>query len=144
VEAYAALLRAIMVSTFWASRHKITEMNKVIKVIAGPNGSGKTTFAEAFVVKSKPALPFLNPDLIAAGFGPLKDDGHNITTSTVRRRQLRCFENFWTIYLPIANSWTILDNSGSRPKIISSSVAFEKMKSSDKQDFEIAVRKGFL
>jgi predicted ABC-type ATPase len=45
-------------------------MQKVITVVGGPNGSGKTTFAETFVVKSRSGAPFLNPDLIAAGFGP--------------------------------------------------------------------------
>ncbi len=46
-------------------------MSKVIKIIAGPNGSGKTTFAETFVVHAKSPIPFLNPDLIAAGLGPV-------------------------------------------------------------------------
>lgn len=46
-------------------------MSKVIKIIAGPNGSGKTTFAKTFVVNSKTPVPFLNPDLIAAGLGPV-------------------------------------------------------------------------
>ena len=44
-------------------------MDKVLRIVAGPNGSGKTTFAETFVVRSRPAIPFLNPDIIAAGFG---------------------------------------------------------------------------
>lgn len=41
-------------------------MSKIIKIIAGLNGSGKSTFAEACLEKSD---CFLNPDLIALGLG---------------------------------------------------------------------------
>ena len=44
-------------------------MSKIIQIIAGPNGSGKTTFAETYINNSKSNIAFLNPDLIAAGFG---------------------------------------------------------------------------
>ncbi len=40
-----------------------------LEIVAGPNGSGKTTFAESFFSKAKDRLDFLNPDIIAAGFG---------------------------------------------------------------------------
>lgn len=49
-------------------------MSKIIKIIAGPNGSGKTTFAETYVVKAKPVVSFLNPDLIAAGLGLINSE----------------------------------------------------------------------
>ncbi len=39
--------------------------------MAGPNGSGKTTFAESFLLRTQRNAVFLNPDLIAAGIGPL-------------------------------------------------------------------------
>lgn len=41
-----------------------------IHVVAGPNGSGKTTFARRFLPASRCAH-FLNADLIAAGLSPL-------------------------------------------------------------------------
>lgn len=44
---------------------------KIIEIVAGPNGSGKTTFAESYLLRTKRNLVFLNPDLIASGIGPL-------------------------------------------------------------------------
>lgn len=41
---------------------------KKIIVVAGPNGSGKTSFADSFLTKLD--ISFLNPDLIASGLGP--------------------------------------------------------------------------
>lgn len=43
----------------------------LIEIVAGPNGSGKSTFAEAYFVKTRKEQIYLNPDLIASGFGPL-------------------------------------------------------------------------
>jgi predicted ABC-type ATPase len=45
--------------------------SKKIIVIAGPNGSGKTTFAESYLKHTQESLIFLNPDLIASGISKL-------------------------------------------------------------------------
>lgn len=45
--------------------------SKTIEIVAGPNGSGKTTFAESYLLRTKKKLVFLNPDLIASGIAPL-------------------------------------------------------------------------
>jgi len=42
----------------------------LLEIVAGPNGSGKSTFAESFIVKARKESTYLNPDLIASGFGP--------------------------------------------------------------------------
>jgi predicted ABC-type ATPase len=52
--------------------NKVSGQPKVIELVGGPNGSGKTTFAESFLVRTKKKLAFLNPDLIASGMSSLK------------------------------------------------------------------------
>jgi len=43
---------------------------KLIEIVAGPNGSGKTTFAESFLLGTQKKKVFLNPDIIASGLAP--------------------------------------------------------------------------
>ena len=43
-------------------------------IIAGPNGSGKTTFAREFLAKDARIVHFVNADLIAAGLSPLRPE----------------------------------------------------------------------
>lgn len=47
--------------------------------------------------------------------------GHAVPEATVRRRFGRGLQNFFRLYLPIADSWQIFDNSGARrPRLIAS------------------------
>lgn len=43
-------------------------------VIAGPNGSGKTTFAREYLAKEVGVVHFVNADLIAGGLSPLRPE----------------------------------------------------------------------
>ncbi len=43
-------------------------------IIAGPNGSGKTTFAREFLPQDAGIIHFVNADLIAFGLSPLKPE----------------------------------------------------------------------
>ena len=43
-------------------------------VVAGPNGSGKTTFAREFLPKDAGVIHFVNADLIASGLSPLRPE----------------------------------------------------------------------
>ena len=43
-------------------------------LIAGPNGSGKTTFAREFLLREVGVIHFVNADLIASGLSPLRPE----------------------------------------------------------------------
>ena len=43
-------------------------------IIAGPNGSGKTTFAREYLLKDANVTNFINLDLIAGGLSPLRPE----------------------------------------------------------------------
>jgi len=47
----------------------------------------------------------------------VKQGGHNVARSDVLRRFKRSWENFERIYRPLANRWSVPDNSGSTPKL---------------------------
>lgn len=44
--------------------------SKNVYIIAGSNGSGKTTFANTFLPENTKCLKFINADRIASGFSP--------------------------------------------------------------------------
>jgi predicted ABC-type ATPase len=52
----------------------------------------------------------------------VEQGGHDIPEMIVRRRFDRSLSNFFEFYRPLADSWTIFDNSGEIPKV----VAFEE------------------
>jgi predicted ABC-type ATPase len=69
----------------------------------------------------------------------VRNGGHAIPETTVRRRFGRSLPNFLRVYKPLADSWTIFDNSGDIPKMI----AFEesgKIKILDPDIFNILLR----
>ena len=41
-----------------------------LEIVAGPNGSGKTTFAQSYLVRTLKRTNYLNPDIIASGVSP--------------------------------------------------------------------------
>jgi predicted ABC-type ATPase len=48
----------------------------------------------------------------------VRNGGHHIPEATVRRRFGKSLPNFLRVYKPLADSWTIFDNSGGVPKTI--------------------------
>lgn len=63
-------------------------MRKQIFIIAGPNGSGKTTFAEVFVPSMPGIQQFVNADLIAAGLSPFKPELEAVQAGKLMLRQI--------------------------------------------------------
>jgi predicted ABC-type ATPase len=66
-------------------------------IIAGPNGSGKTTFANEFLPVEAECLNFINADLIALGLSPFQPE---------------------KMYKPLADAWIVFDTSGKEPVIL--------------------------
>lgn len=52
---------------------------------------------------------------VAARF---KQGGHNVPRADILRRFVRGWQNFETIYKPLADGWTVYDNSGSSPRFL--------------------------
>lgn len=50
----------------------------------------------------------------------VRQGGHAVPTVDVRRRFSRSWENFQQIYRPLADAWTIYDNSVARPILLES------------------------
>ena len=48
----------------------------------------------------------------------VRNGGHAIPEGSVRRRFGRSLANFLSVYRPLADSWTIFDNSGNVPEMI--------------------------
>jgi predicted ABC-type ATPase len=159
--------------------------------MAGPNGSGKTTFAKLFLPDYVNCPNFVNADLIALGLAPfepraaaikagklvlqqiheyarrgvdfsfettlsgksyvsllaelkskgyalhlfflwipspelaiarikerVREGGHHVPAEDVRRRFARGINNFFTLYEPLLDSWTLFDNSKAKPVLI--------------------------
>ncbi|MCG2726024.1 MAG: zeta toxin family protein [Elusimicrobia bacterium] len=164
---------------------------KNVYIIAGPNGSGKTTFARTFLPEYAKCKNFINADLIAKGLSPfspeqvalkagklvlkqidefagkridfafettlsgktylklfqslkkqeyklhifflwipsaqlavarikdrVKQGGHNVPNEDIKRRFKRSIVNFFELYGPLSNSWSLFDNSETKPKLI--------------------------
>jgi predicted ABC-type ATPase len=63
----------------------------------------------------------------------VRNGGHTIPEVTVRRRFGRSLANFLLVYKPLADSWTIFDNSGDVPQMI----AFEESGKVEIQDSDL-------
>lgn len=67
----------------------ISSNAKKINIVAGPNGSGKTTFAESFLLRSQISPVFLNPDVIASGISPGDFDKGSFQAGRVLIREVK-------------------------------------------------------
>ena len=60
-------------------------------IIAGSNGSGKTTFAREFLPRYAGCTHFINPDLIASGLSPFRPEDASIASGRIVLQQI--YEN---------------------------------------------------
>jgi predicted ABC-type ATPase len=58
-------------------------------IIAGPNGVGKTTFADHYLPDEAKQLEFVNADLIARGLSPYDPDSVSIEAGRIALRRIR-------------------------------------------------------
>lgn len=63
--------------------------NKNAYIIAGPNGSGKTTFAKMFLPEYVKCVNFVNADLIAQGLAPFEPRAAAIKAGKLVLQQIR-------------------------------------------------------
>lgn len=48
----------------------------------------------------------------------VREGGHNIPEDVIRRRYARSCTNLVSLYLPLATSWRIYDNSAGKPSVV--------------------------
>lgn len=65
--------------------------NKNVYVIAGPNGSGKTTFAKLFLPDYVKCPNFVNADLIAQGLAPFGPQAAALKAGKLVLQQIRAY-----------------------------------------------------
>lgn len=65
-----------------------TEQN-TLHIVAGPNGSGKTTFAESYFLKTHNLPVFLNPDVIASGIAPLNSESASFSAGRILLTEIK-------------------------------------------------------
>ncbi len=51
----------------------------------------------------------------------VKQGGHDVPESDVRRRFIRGWQNFLTVYRPLADAWAVYNNSATEPVLLESS-----------------------
>lgn len=96
-------------------------------IIAGPNGAGKTTFAKEFLPHYAGCENFVNADLIAQGLSPFSPAAAGTKAGRLVLKQIHefaerradfAFETTLKVYRPLLDSWTLFDNSTTRPSLI--------------------------
>jgi predicted ABC-type ATPase len=116
-------------------------------IIAGPNGSGKTTFAREFLPAEGNCPTFINADLIAEGLSPFRPEfmaveASRIMLEHVRQmvakredfavettlagraylRMVRGIENFHQRYSSVVDAWQVFDAGQWPPVLINEGV----------------------
>jgi len=67
----------------------MAEPGPQLRIIAGANGSGKTTFVREFLPRYVPLPHFVNADLIAAGLAPFAPEGAAVRAGRLMLEEIR-------------------------------------------------------
>ena len=60
-----------------------------------------------------------SPDLAVARVAArVQAGGHGLAETDIRRRYWRGRDNFWELFMPLANTWEVYDNSESEPRLV--------------------------
>jgi predicted ABC-type ATPase len=60
-----------------------------------------------------------SPDLAVARVAArVQAGGHSLAEGDIRRRYLRGRNNLFELYMPLANTWEVYDNSESEPRLV--------------------------
>jgi predicted ABC-type ATPase len=67
----------------------MSEERPELRIIAGPNGSGKTTFVRTFLPRYAVVKNFVNADLIAAGLSPFQPETAAVRAGRLMLEEIR-------------------------------------------------------
>jgi predicted ABC-type ATPase len=67
----------------------MNEHRPQLRIIAGPNGSGKTTFVREFLPRYINVPNFVNADLIAAGLAPFAPEQASLRAGRLMLEEIR-------------------------------------------------------
>jgi predicted ABC-type ATPase len=65
----------------------------------------------------------------------VQNGGHSIPTDTIIRRYKKGIEKPFRLYMPIADNWSLYDNSFESPELIARKVIREKIEIHDKESW---------
>ena len=89
--------------------------DKHLYIISGPNGAGKTTASYSILPKILHCKEFVNANEIARGLSPF-----NPESVAILRRYYEGIDNLFQIYMPIVDTWILVNNSETPRSIVAS------------------------
>ena len=98
--------------------------DKHLYIISGPNGAGKTTASYSVLPKILHCKEFFwlkSPEQAMERVAErVSKGGHNIPKDIIERRYFEGIENLFKIYMPIVDTWLLVNNSETPRSIIAS------------------------
>jgi predicted ABC-type ATPase len=68
--------------------------------------------------------------------------GHNVPAETVRRRYRAGLRNFFSLYEPLASTWSLHDSSGPEPRLVAERLELQPLKVYDEAVWAVVKRQG--